>query len=236
MEGPFSESALSRERLGAEDYVMEYQIESERGILVMGSRLFTENALMPLDPAHYSSLDGEALGSALTDYEIPDESWVWLWSRWYVDMTADVDDHGWCYSWRFRSRHWRGHHRILRSFVRQRMWKRPRIKRAALARLLAAQERDPLRDAGADGPEDDALLDAAAEPFQQVRAELLRALEPCRNDREKVDAILKYMEEHPGEADFFSQSRDFLMGTLMFPVSRKALDEKVTRRFPELSF
>jgi len=115
------------------EYVMEYQLESERGFHFMGANRFSPNMRLPRDPARFTSVSGEPLGAQLTDFEVPDDTWVWLWSRWYVDMTADVDDQGWCYAGRFHSVHWAGRHRFLRSFVRQRVWKRPRLKRHLLA-------------------------------------------------------------------------------------------------------
>lgn len=114
------------------EFVMEYQVESERGFHALGTTYFSPSMRLPFDPARYSDPNGVSLGERLTDFEPPDGSWVWVWSRWYVDMSSDVDDQGWRYSWHFSSNSWTGKHRFGRSFVRQRLWKRPRVKREVL--------------------------------------------------------------------------------------------------------
>ena len=231
MEEYFHNADLLSEKFGPEEFKLEYQVESERGFLVMGSRVFASAALLPMDPAHFSSLTGESLGQYLTEYEIPDNSWVWLWSRWYVDMTADVDDHGWCYSWRFRSRHWRGHHRFFRSFVRQRLWKRPMIKRSALAKLLDEMDRKRLRNLALlnESNERPHSNEEAMKSNESLQAEpspesmISELLQPCRNDREKIDTILEYL----GNSQDNAPSKDYLMGKLSFPISQKVLAQKI---------
>lgn len=114
------------------EFAMEYQVESERGFHALGTTYFSPSMRLPFDPAHFTDPQGVPLGERLTDFQPPDGSWVWVWSRWYVDMGSDVDDQGWRYSWHFSSKSWSGQHRFARSFVRQRLWKRPRIKREVL--------------------------------------------------------------------------------------------------------
>lgn len=54
---------------------------------------------------------------------------MWAWKSWYVDMTADVDEEGWMYSFSFSPTFaWHGNHVWFHSFVRRRRWLRKRIK------------------------------------------------------------------------------------------------------------
>lgn len=110
------------------EVVIDYQIESQRGLFMFGYPFFSASALLPLDPAPFSSLDGQPLGSDLNTLETPDDTWEWVWPRWFIEMNHHVDDQGWCYAFRFKSERWYGGHVYLRSFVRRRVWKRPRRK------------------------------------------------------------------------------------------------------------
>lgn len=110
------------------DVVVEYQVESQRGLFMFGYPFFSASALLPLDPAPFSSLEGLPLGTDLRTLETPDDSWEWIWPRWFIEMNHHVDDQGWCYAFHFRSKKWHGGHSYLRSFVRKRLWKRPRRK------------------------------------------------------------------------------------------------------------
>lgn len=212
------------------ELVMEYQVESERGFQFFGSIVFTSNTLLPLDPAHFTSVSGEPLGKRLTDFEVPDESWVWAWSRWYVDMTADVDDQGWCYSWRFGSKHWSGRHRFMRSFVRQRVWKRPRANTKLLANgsseSLASLKNPSNTESGRashNTKEEEERVELAAKAEQ-----IIDGINGLRNDRERVIAIIHLIENSTEDSNLLLDIRDQLMGTLHYPVSKRSLVSKLS--------
>ncbi|ANB12788.1 hypothetical protein AWJ20_1058 [Sugiyamaella lignohabitans] len=109
-------------------YGVDTVVENQRGWFFMGYPFFSDKSLFPLDPHNWTTGQGRALNGGMNDYSLPDFTWEWLWKRWYVDMSGDVDDQGWKYSWRFRSRNWHGTHVWFRSFVRKRTWKRIRRK------------------------------------------------------------------------------------------------------------
>lgn len=228
--------------------IMEYQVESERGFHFLGSVVFTSNTLLPLDPAHFTSVSGEPLGKNLTDFEVPDESWVWAWSQWYVDMAADVDDQGWCYSWRFGSKHWSGRHRFMRSFVRQRVWKRPRVNTRLLTNgsLESLTLHNKWRDkklVSKEAPHEDYSASAATETGKTGTAEkeernkedvaaktrqIVDKIATSRNDRERVNGIIDLVENSTEDIGLLVEIRDQLVGTLQYPVSRRSLISKLS--------
>ena len=64
---------------------------------------------------------------------MPDPSWEWAWQSWYVDMSYDVDEEGWEYSFSFqRSVAWHGTHPWFHSFVRRRRWLRKRVRKHSI--------------------------------------------------------------------------------------------------------
>lgn len=116
-----------------EDYgphsVVDRCFEHQRGCFIFGFPFFSANSLMPLvDPKPYTTDKGVMVTGGASSYLLPDVSWKWSWKRWYVDMSLDVDDQGWAYSWRFGSKSWHGVHVWLQSFVRRRQWIRKREK------------------------------------------------------------------------------------------------------------
>jgi len=76
-------------------------------------------------------VDGEYKKSRenITDAQVPDPSWEWTWRTWYVDMSRDVDEEGWEYSFFFKGFSWHGTHPWFHSFVRRRRWIRKRSRR-----------------------------------------------------------------------------------------------------------
>ncbi|KAF1981329.1 hypothetical protein K402DRAFT_398608 [Aulographum hederae CBS 113979] len=67
----------------------------------------------------------------ITNAQLPSPLWEWAWPRWYVDMTGDVDEEGWSYSFAFwkKGDSWHGTHPWLHSFVRRRRWLRKRLRK-----------------------------------------------------------------------------------------------------------
>lgn len=98
-------------------------IENQRGWFILGFPFFSSNMLVPTDPKSWTcGATGRPAPGDISSYPLPDPTWDWTWSRWYVDMAYDVDDQGWSYSWRFRSDTWHGSHVWFHSFVRRRRW------------------------------------------------------------------------------------------------------------------
>lgn len=108
--------------------------ENQRGWFILGYPFFSANMLFPNDPYPwtYGSSGSKAAPGDTYSFPLPDPSWSWTWNRWYVDMSYDVDDQGWSYSWRFGSSTWHGSHVWFHSFVRRRRWIRLRHRRINL--------------------------------------------------------------------------------------------------------
>lgn len=185
----------------------DYQIESQRGWVLLGYPFFSSKLLLAMDPREYSARDGSALGNHLCNVNLPDDTWEWVWPRWYVDMANDVDDQGWLYSWRFRSKDWKGYPRIGRSFVRQRQWKRLRRKKAEY------------RFGGKNAMSND-----------QVCQDLLSKVTDCKDERSKVTTVIRYINRYPERAEALRQSGKLLSGMFLLPIS----EHEIMRRLSEV--
>ena len=186
--------------------------ENQRGWFVFGVPYFSANALYNLrvDPSPWLNSDLQPSPVNITNAQVPDPSWEWAWTRWYVDMSLDVDEEGWQYSFFFRKCAWHGNHPWHHSFVRRRRWLRKRVRRPrGLERVagdLFSVGTAPTRTSGGGGsasplPEDDDITDIAT---------LMARVRRCAVDREKVAAVLRFVregsEELPYLADHVSRS------------------------------
>lgn len=120
---PLSEAASQR------GMVLDVIYENQRGMFVFGHPFFSSNSLLNFDRKPWTTLDNKAAPGDPQSYPLPNTNWQWAWKYWYIDMSGDVDDHGWSYSWFFRSKRWHGSHVWLHSWVRRRRWIRVRKAR-----------------------------------------------------------------------------------------------------------
>ena len=111
------------------DTAIDVLFEHQRGSWFCGFPLYSSSALLNLDPAAWCNAQGKASAVNVTNAQTPDPSWQWVWPTWYVDMSRDVDEEGWQYSFMFRrNTSWHGTHPWFHSFVRRRRWVRMRRK------------------------------------------------------------------------------------------------------------
>jgi hypothetical protein len=105
--------------------------ENQRGGFLFGIPLFSANALWPkpIDIAAWTDDNMHKSLSNITNAQVPDPSWIWVWKNWYVDMGGDVDEEGWEYSFMFKGFSWHGRHTWFHSFVRRRRWLRKRARK-----------------------------------------------------------------------------------------------------------
>ena len=104
--------------------------ENQRGWFFFGLPLFSDQSLLNLDPPAWMTPNNEKSPVDVTNAQVPDPSWEWSWKTWYVDMSYDVDEEGWQYSFSFASKFsWHGTHPWFHSFVRRRRWLRQRVKK-----------------------------------------------------------------------------------------------------------
>ncbi|KAI9658195.1 MAG: hypothetical protein M1831_004042 [Alyxoria varia] len=114
------------------DTAIDTLYENQRGAFFCGLPLFSSASLLNFDPAAWLNGEGRPSPVNVTDAQLPDGSheWQWAWPSWFVDMSTDVDEEGWQYSFMFQKKFpWHGTHPWFHSFVRRRRWIRKRIKR-----------------------------------------------------------------------------------------------------------
>ncbi|KAF2674310.1 hypothetical protein BT63DRAFT_419606 [Microthyrium microscopicum] len=119
----------AKKRTNGPDSAIDVMYENQRGVFLCGMPLFSNKALGQLDPASW--VDGEHKRSRvdITNAQVPDPSWQWAWKTWYVDMSRDIDEEGWEYSFNFKGFSWHGTHPWFHSFVRRRRWIRKRTRK-----------------------------------------------------------------------------------------------------------
>ena len=117
---------VSKEKEG---YVIDILYENQRGSFLCGIPLYSAKSLLNFDPAPWQTSNFTDSAVNITNAQVPDPSWAWAWRSWYVDMSHDVDEEGWEYSFSFQEGFaWHGSHPWFHSFVRRRRWLRKRIK------------------------------------------------------------------------------------------------------------
>lgn len=105
--------------------------ENQRGWFIFGIPLYSHGSLLNFDPSAWVTQELKDSPVNITNAQLPDPSWEWVWHTWYVDMSGDIDEQGWQYSWSFSSTAWHGTHPWFHSFVRRRRWVRMRAKKAS---------------------------------------------------------------------------------------------------------
>jgi hypothetical protein len=181
---------LSPEALGSieavnKEHAVDCMIENQRGWFLMGYPFFSDNSLLPLDPTRWTNTKGRPLPGGPATCSLPDMTWEWVWKRWYVDMSGDVDDQGWRYSWRFGSGTWHATHVFFRSFVRKRIWKRLRQK--------LDEKRPENKDIKGYSHELPAICE---EDDAQKIENLVAELKSARIDRERIEKIIRFVEDY----------------------------------------
>jgi len=119
------------------DYVVEVLYENQRGTWLFGVPYYSSASLLNFDHTAWTDPTGRPSPVDVTNAQLPDPSWQWTWPRWYVDMSLDVDEQGWQYSFMFQNRFtWHGVHPWFHSFVRRRRWIRKRVRTAAMTKAV----------------------------------------------------------------------------------------------------
>ncbi|KAI5814804.1 hypothetical protein BZA77DRAFT_388866 [Pyronema omphalodes] len=222
--------------------------ENQRGAFVCGLPLFSSKSLLNFDPSPWQNIHFRPSAVSILDAQVPDPSWVWDWKTWYVDMTSDVDEEGWAYSFSFSPAFaWHGNHVWFHSFVRRRRWLRKRIK------LPTTESGTPLTaDYGSSraGSVDrahrlnndyftihsrrDPEMKAAAgdwggsggeEEDTDVRdiPKLMAVVKHARLDREKIEAVMRFVEDGGDEIAYLAEKMPTLMASMVFQASRRQL-------------
>ena len=175
-------------------------------------------------------------------------------------MSHDVDEEGWEYSFSFQpSFAWHGSHPWFHSFVRRRRWLRKRIQvhpqkeskkdDMKAAHMLAAEyfTIHPKRDVSPDSTgirttadrstyysntADQVDVDEGFQDTCDVNA-LTAALKKARIDREKVAAVMNFMENGGDELYYLAERMAHIMASFIYQTSRRQIHSLLLRALDE---
>ncbi|KAJ8112666.1 hypothetical protein OPT61_g5013 [Boeremia exigua] len=207
--------------------------ENQRGWFVFGIPLFSSKALWNLrvDPAPWVDAKFKPSAVNITNAQVPDPSWVWDWKSWYVDMSLDVDEEGWQYSFLFKGSPWHGNHPWFHSFVRRRRWLRRRVKQKIPPKTKEAVRERLFGDRFSVGGttllrvDTPGTMSAQVSVDEEVRdtATLMRKLKVAAIDREKIVIINRFIADGGEELHYLAEQIPNIMSMLVFQNSRRQL-------------
>ncbi|KAF2861361.1 hypothetical protein K470DRAFT_192572, partial [Piedraia hortae CBS 480.64] len=209
-----------------EDRVVDILYENQRGWFLFGFPRYSSASLLPCDPAQWQHGDFCPSPVDIRNAQVPDPSWEWEWSSWYVDMGRDVDEEGWEYCTAFRQGFkWHGNHPWMSSFVRRRRWLRARVRRRAGE---SSTSLEALNDSGYSSiqPSSGGGKSRAWEPIEEEIANmpsLILALRNARVDREKLVAVRQFVEHGEDELYYLAECMNDIMSLFIFQNSRRQL-------------
>jgi hypothetical protein len=193
--------------------------ENQRGWFVFGLPLFSSRALwnLRIDQSPWVDHNFKPSPVNITNAQVPDPSWVWEWKSWYVDMSHDVDEEGWQYSFWFRGAAWHGNHPWFHSFVRRRRWLRKRVKQRLPPKTKENRERlfgetfsigTTLARMSTTGTGLDSSLHSLEQSVNDEVKDvptLMRKLKKAAIDREKIVFINKFIVEGGEELHYLAE-------------------------------
>ena len=190
--------------------------ENQRGSFLCGIPLYSANSLLNLDPCAWQTATFQDSPVDITNAQVPDPSWVWDWRTWYVDMSHDVDEEGWEYSFSFsRKFAWHGNHPWFHSFCRRRRWLRKRVK---VHGLVEKTEGKGARDAH--------KLTADYFTIHAAKTDRSRSTSGDRSTRRRSSTMAGYQTPVDDEVDM-TEIPD--IATLMTAIKRARVDREKIR-------
>lgn len=236
------------------DVEIDILYENQRGSFVFGMPLFSSNSLLNFDPAPWVNAYGNKSSVNITNAQLPDPSWEWAWSTWFVDMSQDVDEQGWQYSFMFQQRFaWHGTHPWFHSFVRRRRWLRKRVRkhiqlvdgkleaptvprshalRSDYFSIHPAGEATPpptLHGADQSSLGEHHHHEDEMEDIEDLPT-LMCCLKRATVDREKINMILRYMDQGADDTEHFSDQIPHILSLFVFQHSRRQLLTRMTQK------
>ena len=248
---PFRKKSKAKSREKADTFI-DVLYENQRGSFFCGIPLYSSNSLLNFDPSPWQTANFTNSAVNITNFQLPDPSWVWDWKTWYVDMSHDVDEEGWEYSFSFSSVYsWHGTHPFLYSFVRRRRWLRRRVrihphnadgKKGGMKNAhmlnedyftIHAAKRSRSRESSADRSttnqsslvpdiKDDDEADEDIGEISDVSA-LMAALRRSRVDREKIAAVKTFVEQGGDELFYLAEKMPEIMAVFVHQTSCRQL-------------
>jgi hypothetical protein len=247
--------ALNRKRtLGRgdeEDSVIDILYENQRGAFFFGIPMFSSSSLLNFDPRPWQNAAFRTSASDIRNAQVPDPSWIWDWKSWYVDMSRDVDEEGWEYSFSFQKGvAWHGNHPWFHSFVRRRRWLRKRIRKDTSHKTkergheLTADyftiHPKTLRNPSPSGSLTYSALRARGFQNEDISVEdvdiadigtLILILRKSAVDREKLVAVRKFVNQGGDELFYLSDRMSDIMSLFIYQSSRRQLLAELIQHF-----
>ncbi|EAS36597.3 meiotically up-regulated 65 protein [Coccidioides immitis RS] len=241
--------------------VVDVLYENQRGWFFFGTPYYSEKSLLNLDPAAWLTKNFEMSPVDITNAQPPDPNWEWAWRTWYIDMSYDVDEEGWQYSFSFASRFaWHGTHPWYHSFVRRRRWLRKRVRKGPKGfQRLATDDRSHTHSTLEDflpsrtvsrNLDPSISLPESASYVSRIRQEqeerispdeitnpaiLLKAVKRATLDREKIEAVKAFVHMGNEELVYLEEKILDIMSMLVFHTSRRQLVEFLVSAVEEIS-
>lgn len=237
-----------------DDTFIDILYENQRGSFFCGIPLYSGKSLLNFDPSPWQTSTFKDSPVNITNAQLPDPSWGWAWRTWYVDMSYDVDEEGWQYSFTFSPRYaWHGSHPWFHSFVRRRRWLRKRIKihrktsRNAAniedAHLLNADyftihaSRNRSRDSSAERTTNNRssfLSNARSESDSEQDTndvsdilKLMAILKGARVDREKIRAVKAFLDQGGDDLFYLADKMENIMNFFIYQASRQQMQSNL---------
>jgi hypothetical protein len=229
--------------------------ENERGGFLCGIPLFSSKALGNLDPSAWTNVAFKTSATNITNAQVPDPSWEWVWKEWRVNHDVGTDEDGWEYSFAFsRKFSWHGP-AWWNSFVRRRAWIRKRAKKAAEKKIMEAHilnsdyftihptvdrsrsssRIDSIRDSRYSIlalAKQDMFLESDKEDICDI-ASLMVALKFARIDREKTEAVENFIENGGEDLYYLRERMHDIMAQFIFQEARRLLLTHLSRKFDQ---
>ncbi|KAJ6257909.1 hypothetical protein Dda_7699 [Drechslerella dactyloides] len=227
--------------------------ENQRGTFLFGIPMFSAKSLLPVDSAPWTNRHHAPSAVNIFTAQVPDPSWVWAWKSFAVDMTGDVDEEGWQYSFAFRGSKWHGNAVWWHGFVRRRRWIRKRVKRRLPDGVDDAHNLTPeyftihsrhasvltepsgyysssIRSLERNSKLEEyptATHESEDSELEDVEIHdipaLMRAFKRARLDREKIEALTSFLDHGGAEVIYLADSIPRIMRSMIFQQSRRQL-------------
>jgi hypothetical protein len=232
---------------------LEVLYENQRGWFFFGIPFYSSRSLLQFDPPPWVNKDHRESPVNITNAQLPGPSWEWAWPTWYVDMSDDVDEEGWQYSFAFLPTFgWHGTHPWFHSFVRRRRWvklrvkkKYPRLKNGVdqtdfhmahmlnedyftiHSQALASVEPSIAPPTATNVPSSSYIRrDLGGSPERHAEdnidniPRLLEAMKNAIVDREKIEALRKFLAQGGEELYYLPDTVSEVLGFFVFRTSR----------------
>ena len=223
--------------------------ENQRGSFFFGIPLYSSKSLLNFDPSAWQTSIFKDSPVNITNAQLPDPSWTWDWNAWYVDMSHDVDEQGWEYSFSFQSGFsWHGSHPWFHSFVRRRRWLRKRSKtnpqsdKRKSGSTGAGHMLNPdyftihVNRGGSRSPSGDRASNNRSSHVSSFLVEgdssdeegdinniltLLYALKKTTIDRKKLEAVQNFLDNGEEDLHYLPEYMHEIMGMFMYQSARR---------------